>query len=67
MKKDKIILRIALGQSLLAILFVAYALNNPQASFAISLEMTKVIYGAYVIVNILLYCLWFIMKICRNS
>lgn len=52
MKKNKIFLFIGIAMFIIAIGFIIYAFNNPQASFPWSNSITYGIYLIYIVVTI---------------
>lgn len=57
MKKWNKFLLIGIIMLILAIIFVIYALNNPQKSFDMNLTLLYVIYILYIVVMIVMFAL----------
>lgn len=57
MKKWNEFLLIGIIMLILAIIFVIYALNNPQKSFNINLTLLYIIYTLYIVVMLVMFVL----------
>ena len=56
--KSKAILGVGIAMLLIAISFVVYALNNPQASFPWSNSITFAIYAIYAVIMIVSFVMF---------
>ena len=62
MSKSKFFLLTGVGMLIAAILFVCYAFNHPEASFPWDLNITFMIYIAYVVVLALMFLFAFLFR-----
>ncbi len=62
MKKSNIFLAIFCVMTVFAIGFVWYALNHPELSFSWSLTVTYTIYGIYLLTDIIMLVLSFVLR-----
>lgn len=58
MKKSSIFLCVGCLMLMIAIIFVWFALNHPEASFPFGRHMAYVIYIVYVVLDIVMFILW---------
>lgn len=58
----KIIRLIAVIMLLLAAIFLIYALHHPEASLSLNVNLTRAIYGGYIIIAVALLAVSFIKK-----
>ena len=62
MSKSKFFLLTGVGMLIVAILFVCYAFNHPEASFRWDLNITFMIYIVYLIILVLMFLLAFLFR-----
>ena len=62
MKKSKLFLLLGNLLVIIAILFIAFALNHPEMSFPWPNTITYTLYGMYAITTITVFILFFISK-----